>query len=73
MSADGFRQSDNLSVAQWRDGFQRHVARPLDGPLIVLLQQDRANEPDDVRLAGFRDRRCCKVRGSVANLSPENR
>ncbi len=29
------------------DGFQRHVAGALDGPFIVLLEQDRLDQPDN--------------------------
>jgi hypothetical protein len=36
-------------IAQRRDGFQRHVAGALDGPFIVLLEQDRADDSDDGR------------------------
>ena len=32
-------QADEGIIAQWGDGFQRHVSRPLDGPLIVLFEQ----------------------------------
>jgi hypothetical protein len=39
-------------IAQWRDGFQRHVAGTLDGPFIVLLEQDRADGADDGVLIG---------------------
>lgn len=35
-----------------RDGFQRHVAGALDGPFVVLLEQDRADETDDGVLIG---------------------
>ena len=35
-----------------RDGFQRHVAGALDGPFVVLLEQDCADEPDDGRSLG---------------------
>ena len=33
-------------------GFQRHVSGALDNPLIILLQEDCADEPDDRRLIG---------------------
>ena len=29
------------------DGFQRHVTDTLDGPFIVLFEQDRADKADD--------------------------
>jgi len=34
-------------IAQWRDGFQRHVAGTLDRPLTVQLEQDPSDEADD--------------------------
>jgi hypothetical protein len=34
-------------IAQRRDGFQRHVAGALDGPLVVLLEQDGADQAND--------------------------
>ncbi len=40
------------SIAQERDGFQRHATSPLDSPLVVLLQQDRAHAADDGLLVG---------------------
>ncbi len=33
-------QLDEGIVAQWSDGFQGHVAGALNGPFIVLFQQD---------------------------------
>ena len=36
-------QADD-GIAQWRDGFQAHVAGTLDGPFIVLFQQQRADQ-----------------------------
>jgi hypothetical protein len=39
-------------ITQWRDGFQRHVAGALDGPSIVLLEQDCADQADDGVLIG---------------------
>ena len=41
------RQDDEGIIAQRRDGFQRHVARALYRPFIVLFQQDGADESDD--------------------------
>jgi len=29
------------------DCFQRHIAGPLDGPLIVLFEEQSADEPND--------------------------
>jgi hypothetical protein len=40
-------QDDEGFIADWGDGFQRHVAGALHGPFIVLLHQDRADEADD--------------------------
>jgi hypothetical protein len=34
-------------MAQWSDGFQGHVAGTLHGPLIVLLEQQGADQADD--------------------------
>ena len=34
-------------IAQWSDRFQCHVACALHSPLIILLQQKRAKQPDD--------------------------
>ena len=34
-------------MAQRGDGFQRHVTSTLDGPLIVLFEQDRTDEAGD--------------------------
>ena len=35
------------SSLKGRDGFQRHVACLLDGPFVVLLEQDGADEAGD--------------------------
>jgi hypothetical protein len=40
-------QLDDGIVAQRRDGFQSHVSGSLDGLLMVLLEQDGADEPCD--------------------------
>ncbi len=45
-------QLDEGIVAQRCDGFQGHVARALDGPFVVLLEQDGTDEPDDSGLVG---------------------
>lgn len=45
-AAGNRRKADGWMIAQWRDDFQRHVAGALDGPLVVLLEQDRTNEAD---------------------------
>lgn len=36
-------QSNNGIIAQGRHGFQGHAAGALDGPFIVLLEQERAD------------------------------
>src|SRR5712691_3572604 len=45
-SAGSFGQPQGAArqriIAEWGDGFQGHVSRSLDGPLIVLLEQDGA-------------------------------
>ena len=45
-------QADAEIIAEWCDSFQRHVASALDGPVIILLQQHRADESDDGRFVG---------------------
>ena len=49
-SAGDCRKADGGIIAQRRDGFQGHVAAALDRPLVVLFEQDRANETDDCAL-----------------------
>ena len=44
--------SPTKGIAQRRDGFQRHVAGPLHRPLIVLFEQDGADQTDDGVLVG---------------------
>jgi hypothetical protein len=39
-SAGDSREADGRIITQRRDGFQCHVTGALDGPLIVLLEQD---------------------------------
>ena len=46
------RKADSAIIAQGRDGFQRHVAGAMDGPFIVMFEQDRADETDDGVLVG---------------------
>jgi hypothetical protein len=41
------RKADGGIIAHGCDGFQRHVAGALDGPFVILFEQDRADEPDD--------------------------
>jgi hypothetical protein len=45
-------QADGWSIAHGGDGLQRHVARSLGGPFIGLLEQQRADEPDDGGFVG---------------------
>ncbi len=40
-------QADDGIIAEGRDGFKGHVSSPLDGPLVVLLQQNGADQADD--------------------------
>ena len=47
LSAGDSREADVRIIAQLRDGFQRHVAGTLDGPFVVLLEQDHFDEADD--------------------------
>ena len=44
-------QSDEGIIAHGRDGFQGHVARALDGPFVVLLKQDGADEAGELARA----------------------
>ena len=46
-SDDHCGQSDDGVIAQGGHGFQGHVAGALDGPFVILLEQDCADEPDD--------------------------
>ena len=41
-----------MTIAHLVDGFQLHVASTLNGPLVVLLEEDGADEPDDGIAAG---------------------
>jgi hypothetical protein len=46
-------------MAQWSDGFQAHVAGALDGPFIVLFQEqcaDQANDGGFIRPSFLRSR-----------------
>jgi len=45
-------QLDEGIIAQRRDGFQCHIARPLDRPFIILLEQNDADQADDGVLIG---------------------
>jgi hypothetical protein len=46
VSACQCRQVYGWIIAQGIDGFQRHVTGSLDRPFVILLEQDRPNEPD---------------------------
>ena len=46
------RKVDIRIIAQRRDGFQGRVATALDGPLVILFEQDRTDEADDGVLVG---------------------
>ena len=41
------RQADGISIAYRGDGFQCHVAGALDGPFVVLFEQDGPDESCD--------------------------
>jgi len=45
-------QLEDRIFAQWSDRFQGHVAGALDGPFIVLLEQDGADQAGDGVLIG---------------------
>jgi len=45
-------QADDGIIADRRDAFQCDVASALDGPFVVLFEQDRADEPGDGGLVG---------------------
>src|SRR6202165_6213384 len=51
-SAGKSREADDGIIAQGSDGFQRHVACPLNGPFIVALKQDGADQAGDGFLVG---------------------
>lgn len=40
-------RSDEGIIARGRHGFQGHAAGAPDGPFVVLLEQDRPDEPDE--------------------------
>ena len=46
------RQADGISIAYRGDGFQCHVAGALDGPFVVLLEEQGADEAHDGGLVG---------------------
>src|SRR5271165_32094 len=51
-SDDHGGQSDDRIIAQGGHGFQGHVAGALDGPFVVLFEQDGADQPDDGVVVG---------------------
>jgi hypothetical protein len=46
------RQADEGIIADGGDAFQRDVASALDGPFVVLFEQDSADEACDGRFVG---------------------
>ncbi len=46
------RQADEWIIAHCCDGFQCQVAGPLDGPFVVLFQEQCADEADDGLVVG---------------------
>jgi hypothetical protein len=46
-STGASRKADGWIIVQRRDGFHCHVAGTPNRPIIVLLEQDRADEADD--------------------------
>src|SRR4051812_26812110 len=44
--------ADTEIMAQWSDGFQAHVTGTLNGPLIVLFEQQRTDQADDGSFVG---------------------
>jgi hypothetical protein len=46
-SAGDWREAHGRIIAQRGDGFQRQVAAALDGPLVVLFEQDGADQTGD--------------------------
>ena len=45
-------QADGGIIAERRDGFQRHVAGALNGPLVILLEQQGADQSGNGGLVG---------------------
>jgi hypothetical protein len=52
MSGGRGGQLDERIVAQRCDGFQGHVAGALDGPLVVLFEEDGTDEANDGLVVG---------------------
>ncbi len=46
-------QTNGSTLAEWGDGLKGYVAGSLDGPLVVLLEQEGADEARDRRLVGI--------------------
>ena len=51
-SAGDCRKADGGIIAQRCDGFQCHVASALDGPFVVLFEEDGSHKTDDGVLVG---------------------
>ena len=51
MSACGW-QADERIIAHCRDGFQCHVAGSLDGPFVVLFEEQCTDQSDDGIVVG---------------------
>jgi hypothetical protein len=47
-----WRQADDGIIGDGGDGLKRHVAGALDGPLVVLLEEDGADQAGDCGLVG---------------------
>jgi len=47
MSVGHGGQADNTIIAERGDGFQCHIAGALDGPFVVLLQQNGSHQAED--------------------------
>jgi len=41
-------QAEGGSIAERGDGFQGHIAGALDSPFVILLQQQRPDQPRDI-------------------------
>jgi hypothetical protein len=55
-------------IAEWSDGFQTHVSGALDGPLVILFEQDGANEAGDGRFVGEEKPASTKVSKSLCEV-----
>src|SRR5262245_66561332 len=45
-------QTDEGSIADWSDAFQSNVSGALDGPFIIVFEQDSADEAGDGVVVG---------------------